>query len=311
MKLAKKEISGNDLGFGNSATQNNQRMVNPNGTSNIRRTGLPFFRSADVYNSLITMHWGKFSLLILLSYFIINSLFAFLYMWAGMNNLNGSFGVTTSEKFLDAFFFSAQTISTVGYGHISPKGVITSSIAAFESMMGLLSFALATGLLYGRFSRPTAKLTYSKNILVSPYQDKKGLMFRFANYRSNQLIEIEVEVFLSMNINANGKQSRTFFPLILERSKISILSLSWTVVHPIDQESPIFGLTADDLQLADVEFIVMVKAFDDTFSQTVHGRTSYQNEEIVWNAKFEPVFQPDETGLMTIDMSKLSDYKTL
>jgi len=302
-------ISGNDLGFGNNPTVNNQRMLNPDGSSNVRRKGLPFFRSSDVYNYLITMSWSKFCLLILISYMVINSLFAVIYMSAGMENLNGTNGKTNLEHFLDAFFFSAQTISTVGYGHISPRGVLTSSIAAFESMMGLLAFALATGLLYGRFSRPTAKILYSRNMLVAPYRDGKGLMFRLANYRSNQLIEIEVQVLLSMNNEEKGNNVRKFFQLELERNRIGLLTLSWTIVHAIDENSPIYGLTADDLDKSDAEFLIMLKAFDDTFSQTVHSRTSYQNEEMVWDAKFKPVFKPDENGIFTIDLSLISKYE--
>jgi len=301
-------ISGNDLGFGNNPTVNNQRMLNPDGTSNIRRIGLPFFRTSDLYNYLITMTWSKFCLLILISYLVINSLFAFIYMSAGMENLVGTNGKTNFDHFLDAFFFSAQTISTVGYGHIFPRGVLTSSIAAFESMMGLLAFALATGLLYGRFSRPTAKILFSKNMLIAPYRDGKGLMFRLANYRSNQLIEIEVQVLLSMNTQEGGNNIRKFVALELERNKINLLTLSWTIVHEIDENSPLYGLNASDLDKCDAEFLIMLKAFDDTFSQTVHSRTSYQNEEMVWDAKFKPVYKPDGNGIFTVDLSLISAY---
>ncbi len=307
----KKDISGNDLGFGNKATVNNQRLLKQDGTSNIRRKGLSFFRTSDTYNTLITMNWGKFMLLILIAYLIINTLFAWFYVYIGIQNLAGANSINKVDQFFDAFFFSAQTISTVGYGHISPKGMMTSSVAAFESMLGLLAFALATGLLYGRFSRPSAKIKYSGNIIVAPFQDGKGLMFRLANYRSSQLIEIEAQLLLSINEDDKGKVIRRFFPLELERKKISLLTLSWTVVHPINEESPLNGLKHEDLDKGDAEFLVMLKAFDDTFSQTVHSRTSYQYEEVVWDAKFKPVIETDEDGILTLDMSKINDFELI
>lgn len=307
----KKSISGNDLGFGNSPTVNNQRLLNKDGTSNIRRVGLPFFRTADNYNALITMSWGKFLLLILAAYLVINTLFASLYVWIGVEHLDGADGKGAVNQFLDAFFFSAQTISTVGYGHISPQGLMASFLAAFESMLGLLAFALATGLLYGRFSRPTAKIVYSKNMVIAPYQDGKALMFRLANLRSSQLIEIEVQVLYSSNENEKGKILRKFIPLDLERGKISLLTLSWTVVHPITETSPLFGLTQNDINDGDAEFMIMLKAFDDTFSQTVHSRTSYTNEELIWDAKFEPVISSDIDGVSTLDFTKIGAYKLL
>ena len=199
---------------------------------------------------------------------------------------------------------------TVGYGHISPNGILISFVAAFESMLGLLAFALATGLLYGRFSRPQAKIIYSKNMLVSPYGDEKGLMLRIVNYRSNQLVEIEAEVLLSINSDdANGTTLRKFYNLPLERSRISLLTLSWTIVHPITDISPLYNLNANDLAKGDAEFVVFLKAFDDTFSQTVHSRTSYKYNDVVWSAKFKPIFYTDEAGMITIDMSKVDVFE--
>ena len=306
-----KDISGNDLGFGNKATVNNQRIMNRDGSSNINRTGLPFLRTSDTYNSLIKMSWTKFGLLILVSYIIINLFFASLYVWIGIEFIEGSRGKNPTDQFFDAFFFSAQTISTVGYGHLSPTGMATSILAAFESMLGLMTFALATGLLYGRFSKPSAKIKYSKNMIVAPYMEGKGLMFRLANYRNNQLIDIEVQVLLSINETKEDKVSRQFYTLELERSHINMLTLSWTVVHPLDDKSPLWGLKPEDLDEGDVELIVLLKAFDDTFSQTVHSRTSYQYEEIVWNAKFVPIIEPNKDGILSLNMAGLSDFEKL
>ncbi len=307
----KNDISGNDVGFGTGPTVNNRRMLNKDGSSNVNRKGLPFFRTSDTYNSLITMSWRKFIGIVFTGYLIINAFFATVYLTIGVENLHGIQGVNKVGHFFDAFFFSAQTVSTVGYGHIYPVGILTSSVAAFESMLGLLAFALATGLLYGRFSRPYAKIIYSNKILVSPYQNGTGLMFRMANYRRNQLIELEVQLLLSLNVEEAGKKVRKFLNLELERSRIQLLTLSWTVVHPVVKESPIYGLNLEDLKKGNAEFLVMIKAFDDTFSQTVHSRTSYHHGEIVWGAKFVPVFAPDEKGILTLDLGLLDVYREI
>ncbi|HYK76714.1 MAG TPA: ion channel [Daejeonella sp.] len=307
----KKGLPDNDLGFGIIPTVNNQRMLYKDGRSNIKRTGLPFFRTTDTYNTLITMSWTRFLLVILVVYLLVNVFFAYLYVFIGIEHLKGADGRTPLYQFFDAFFFSAQTISTVGYGHISPEGLSAGFLAAFESMLGLLAFALATGLLYGRFSRPSAKITYSENMVIAPYQNGKGLMFRLANFRRNQLIEIQAEVILSMNMNENGKIIRRFWPLDLERNKISLLTLSWTIVHPIDEKSPLFGLNSKDMEEGGAEFLVLLKAFDDTFSQTVHSRTSYQHKELIWDAKFKRVITTDLEGILTLDIAGISDYERL
>ncbi len=299
-----------DLGLGLQPVVKNQRVINRNGTANILRTGTPFFRTADTYNALITMPWSAFTLLVFSVYIGINILFAFAYLGLGIENLDG-IKLTNSAflHFMDAFFFSAQTISTVGYGHISPSGLATSFVAALESLIGLLSFALATGLLYGRFSRPSAKIRYSKNMIVAPYRDITGLMFRVANLRSNQLIELEVSIMLTYNALINGKNMRQYVPLELERNSISLLNLSWTIVHPITGDSPLKTMNPAFLTNSEAEFIVMLKAFDDSFSQTVHSRTSYTDEEVIWGAKFISAISSDENGINVLALNKMDDLE--
>jgi inward rectifier potassium channel len=184
------------------------------------------------------------------------------------------------------------------------------SVAALESMMGLLAFALATGLLYGRFSRPSAQIVYSKNILVAPYlENSKGIMFRLANLRRNILIDLEIEIIFSFNENVDGKVMRRFYPLEVERRKVSVLTMNWTIVHPLDENSPLVDMTKEDLEKSEAGFAILLRAFDDTFSQTIHSRTSYQYHEIVWDAKFKPVFNRDEDGRIVLDLSKISDHE--
>jgi inward rectifier potassium channel len=307
--IKRKNQHEDDLGFGNRPMGKDQRMMNADGTSNVKRTGLPIFSSDDTYNWLISMSWRKFMFIILVAYLIINILFAFIYISIGIENLNGAPGITARDHFFDAFFFSAQTISTVGYGHISPTGFITSCVAAFESMLGLLAFALATGLLYGRFSRPNAKILYSKQMVVAPYKGITGLMFRLANGRNNQLIEIEVQMVFTINEVIEGKKTRRFFPLALERSKIGLLSLSWTVVHPIDENSPLFGMTNEEMIDGETEVLILIQAFDDTFSQTVHSRASYLDDHIIYNSRFASILSQDENGVTILDLAKLSSIE--
>lgn len=301
-----------DLGLGLQPVMHNQRVINRDGSSNIRRIGTPFFRTADMYNALITMPWSVFNLLVFTVYLLINILFALVYMGLGIENLDGIKPRGSDfEHLMDAFFFSAQTISTVGYGHISPAGLATSFVAALESLIGLLSFALATGLLYGRFSRPSAKIRYSKNMVVAPYRDITGLMFRLANLRSNQLLEVEVNIMFTYNEIIDGKPTRRYMPLELERSKISLLTLSWTVVHPVTENSPLKIMNADFLKSSEAEFLVMIKAFDDSFSQTVHSRTSYTDEEVIWNARFISAISRDESGINVLELNKIDDLEAM
>jgi len=313
MALHKRKINPeDDLGFGSQPVIKNQPLVNKDGSPNVRRIGLAFLDTSNSYHTLITMSWTRFWLMVIAGYAILNLVFAFIYMACGVGALDGAADNTALSHFWAAFFFSAQTISTVGYGHISPIGMAANSIAALESMMGLLAFALATGLLYGRFSRPSAQIKYSKNILVAPYQENgKGLMFRLANQRRNILLDLEIELIFSYNADVNGKTVRQFFPLELERKSVSILTMNWTIVHPLTEDSPVYGMSPEQLEQTEAGFAVLLKAFDETFSQTVHSRTTYQANEIVWGAKFKPVFDRDPNGRIVLDLRKINEHEMI
>jgi inward rectifier potassium channel len=311
MPIHKRKINPeDDLGFGPQPVIKNQQLINKDGSPNVKRKGLPYFNTANNYQTLITMSWTKFWIMVVSGYVALNIFFALIYMSLGPGSLDGTSGKTIYNHFWDSFFFSAQTISTVGYGRLSPRSMGANSVAALESMMGLLAFALATGLLYGRFSRPSARIIYSKNILIAPYlENGRGIMFRLANLRRNILIDLEIEIIFSFNEIIDGKVTRRFYPLELERSKVSVLTLNWTVVHPLDQNSPLIDMTKEDLEKSEAGFAILLRAFDDTFSQTVHSRTSYQYHEIIWGAKFKPSFERDEDGRIVLDLSKISDHE--
>jgi inward rectifier potassium channel len=262
--------------------------------------GLPAFRSYELYHSLITMGGFRFLGLLFLGFLVTNALFAAIYLGLGMDHFVRTGGNSPLDRMLDAFFFSAQTLTTVGYGHISPNSHLVSAVAALESLLGLLSFALATGLLYGRFSRPHAQIWFSEHGLVAPYRDGTGFMFRFVNRRSNQLIEVEATVVLAF-LDPDS-DLRRFVTLKLERSRINLFPTSWTVVHPIDEASPLFGMGDEGLRRAQAEFIVLIKAFDDTFSQSIYQRTSYTAEEVRWGHRFRPMATPGADGVMEMDV---------
>ncbi len=304
----KPEEEYQDLGFGAKAANQSKRLINKDGSFNVEKRGMPFLESLSFYHSLISMSWIKFNLIILAGYIAVNLFFAALYMMTGLEHLHGLTGSTLADKFLQAFFFSGQTFTTVGYGIIYPEGFAANVVAFVESMAGLLGFAMATGLLYGRFSRPNAKIIFSRKAIVAPYKDITALEFRITNARKNQLIETSIQVILSLNESEGGKVSRKFHELKLERPAVTFFSLTWTIVHPIDETSPMYGMNYKDLVDSDAELLILLKGFDDTFSQTVHTRFSYKFDEIVWGARFENIFIDSDNEITVVDINKLHDY---
>ncbi len=295
-----------DLGFGTKIPSKKVRLLNRDGSFNVERRGIPMHMAFNVYHILTGISWPVFILLILCAYLTVNMLFSFLYLAIGVNHLVGHGGSGGMDAFWDAFFFSAQTLTTVGYGRISPEGIPASMVAAIESLAGLMGFALATGLLYSRFARPQGRILFSKHALIAPYRNGSAWMFRMANARNNQLIETEVQVSLSMVDPADG--TRRFHELALERKSINFFPLSWTIVHPIDADSPLRGLTAEDFRDGDGEFFIQIKAFDDSFSQTVYVRNSFRFDEVVYGAKFEFIFGRAESGATTIDLHRIDEH---
>ena len=300
-----------DLGFGSRVTENSPlRLLNRDGSFNVERDGLPFLQSIHLYHSLLTMSWWRFYLTITAVYIFINALFALVFVFAGVP-IDGATSVTIYGRFLEAFFFSVQTFTTVGYGRLSPIGVLGNIIASFDAFVGLISFAIATGLLFARFSRPNAKILFSEKAIIAPYKDITAFEFRMANVRSNQLVNIEVKVLFSELHESGGKPRRSFHELPLERHKVNFLPLHLTVVHPIEKGSPLRGLKMQDLEKSDAEFLVLISAFDETFSQTVHTRTSYKFSEIVWGVKFSDMFQYSGNGVVRVDLKRIHDFESM
>jgi inward rectifier potassium channel len=293
-----------DPGLTNKYAGALKRIITPDGRFNVRRSGSNW-RDFHPYLILINMPFTWFMLIIVAAFIVVNLLFAGIYMAIGIEHLRGAQAPTPGLRFLNAFFFSAHTLTTVGYGSIWPSGPAANAVASFEALMGLLAFAIATGLLFGRFSRPSARIGFSSNMVVAPYLDGTSLQFRVVNRRSNTLIELNATLLLMTVESTHGRIQRRYTLLELERTQVLFFALPWTIVHPIDEKSPLYGKTAEDLAQLQAEVMIVMKGFDDTFSQTVHARYSYRYDEIVWGAKFASTFDVDPDGELRVWMNKV------
>lgn len=305
--------SNNDTGFGSNTSSVGGRFVNRDGTFNVKKDGLPVWERFSIFHSMLNMPRWKFISVILIFFLAINIFYTIIYVWIGMDEFSGMIASSEWQKIKEIYFFSTETFTTVGYGRVNPTGDAANFVASIEAMSGFLSFAIATGLIYGRFSKPKAYLVFSEHALISPYQDATGLMFRFVSYKDNHtLTEVEVKVTVSLQVIENDKPVFKFYSLPLERSRVDSLPMNWTVVHPINEESPLNGFSFDDMKTADVEIYVLVRGFDDVYSNIVLQRTSYTYEEIKFNAKFIPMFRESEDRNTTIvELDKLNKYRQI
>jgi len=285
-----------------------RRIINPDGSFNVRRKGTDW-RDVNTYLALVSLPWPQFFAVIVGLYTMVNLLFATAYFALGPNALRGSSaGADAAARFFECFFFSSQTLTTVGFGAVAPFSGAANLIAAVEALTGLLGFAVATGLLFGRVSRPSARIGFSAHAIVAPYQEGASFQFRMVNRRANTLIEPAVTLMM-MTVDRSGVEHRRDFQILhLERDKVMLFPLTWTVVHPIDAESPLFGKTAKDLEDLQAEFMVLVKAWDETFGQTVHQRFSYRYSEIAWGRRFTPAFHVDGSGSMEVHVNRISNH---
>jgi inward rectifier potassium channel len=303
------EDPNRDLGFGAVvASESRRRLLNRDGSFNVRRTGLGWRATLSLYHTLLTLSWPRFLALGALLYLVVNALFAVGFFLLGAQALAGSGESAPAARFAEAFFFSVQTFSTVGYGQLAPRGVAANLLMTAESFVDLLAVALATGLVFARFSRPHAKIVFSRHAIIAPYHGGTAFEFRIANRRRTQLSEVAAKVsFTRFEDGALGRRRR-FYELPLERQRVAFFPLSWTIVHPIDEHSPLHGVTREELLAADAEFLVLLTGVDETFSQTVHTRSSYQADEVLWNVRFADIFQHPEAGEpLSIDVERIDE----
>lgn len=283
-----------------------RRAIEKDGGFNVRKVG-GRLRDFHPYLHLVNMGWAEFLGIVFAGYVLLNFIFAAIYYGIGSDQLEGADAPTALGRFMKLFFFSAHTLSTVGYGNISPRGLGANLVSAFEALVGVLSLAVATGLLFGRVSRPSARIGFTQRAVVAPYQDGTALEFRVVNRRPNTLIDVQARVML-MTVESNGGQPRRQFDMLkLERDGVLFLATPWTIVHPIDSESPMWGKTAEDLARMQAEVMISLKAYDDTFAQTVHQRYSYRHDEFVWGTRFAPAFHVGAEGDLVIELDKIGD----
>lgn len=301
-----------DLGFGSIvARESRKRLLNKDGTFNVRREGLRFWESLSAYHYLLTISWPKFFAIVVGAYLFANAIFAALYVSLGPGALDGVHAGTIGGRFTESFFFSVHTLATIGYGTIAPASFVANVIVTLETLIGLVGVAVMAGISFSRFSRPEAHVLFSRQAVVAPYRGGRALMFRIVNPRSNQIVQLDVKVLLARKKREGAANTdREFLTLMLERDNVVFFPLSWTIVHPIDEHSPLANWSGEDLAECDAEFLVLLNGFDETFSQTVHTRSSYKSGEIVWGAKFVSMFNPPrEDGVVSVDIRKLHEIE--
>jgi inward rectifier potassium channel len=303
------EDPSSDLGFGRVVSEQRQlRLLNRDGSFNVqsRGRGLHAFLA---YSNLVSTTWNRFFLFVAISYLILNGFFAVGYVLCGQGGLVNTLDTGIYSPFLKAFFFSIHTSATIGYGSVVPVGVPTNILVALESVVSLLGLAVVTGLVFARFSRPVADILFSKNALMTYLGDLRSFQFRIVNARNNQIIDLHVRLLVSrFENNASGTAVRRYYPLRLERESVVFFPLSWTVVHPIDRDSPLFGVTEDELCASGAEFLILLTGMDETFSQVVNTRSSYRANEVIWDAKFTDIFVYDPEGRMAgVDIKRFHD----
>lgn len=293
-----------DPGLGEQSSEFAQSIMNSDGSFNVNRVNKRT-NILDTYHYLINITWTRFFLLAIVAFTAVNVLFALIYLLIGVDQIM----VPTNsvlENFITALFFSAQTLTTLGYGFLAPNGMLSGFISSFEAFLGLSMFAFLTGLIYGRFSKPKASIRFSENLIFRDFNTTKAIMFRLVNNRSNVMIKPKATVTLALSkLNNKNEYKRSFYNLKLEREQINYLPTTWTIVHEIDQDSPLIEYKNEELNLLNAELVVMITYFDQSFNQEVHQIHSYNFKDLKLNYKFNPAFYYDKDGKLILDFDKI------
>jgi inward rectifier potassium channel len=300
-----------DLGFGTVVSlESRQRLLNRDGTFNVRRDGLGFFASHSAYHFLLTISWPRFLLLTAGAFLLLNAGFGLLYLGLGGDAFSGlPAGQPLFQRFLALFFFSVHTSATIGYGNVAPANLAANFAVVLEALVSLIGASVTAGVVFARVSRPTAAIIFSERAVVAPFREGRALMLRIANGRDDQIEDVGARIVFAQR-RIDGRPGRDYFTLPLERDRVAMLPLTWTIVHAIDDRSPLRDLTPEWLRLVDGEFLVLLEAFGETFSQMVHVRTSYQADEVVFGKKFKDIFQHDAPdGILRADLQRIHELE--
>jgi len=263
--------------------------------------------SRDLYLHLLAAPWLRVLAIFASVFLVTNALFALGYV-AGTDSIENA----RPGSFVDAFFFSVQTMATIGYGKLAPRTLYANVLVTVEVLIGVVGLAIATGLAFAKFSRPTARVLFSRRAVIAPHEGVPSLMLRMANARGNNIVEAQLHVVLAREeTTREGEAMRRFHDLRLLRPQTALFTLSWTAIHPITDGSPLAGATPEDLEAAQAEIVVSLIGFDETFSQTVHARYRYAAGDVAWNARFAGIIQYFPDGRREIDYARFHDVVPL
>ena len=295
-----------DLGFGERVVREPSiRLLNRDGTFNVSREGLSFIKSLHVYQTLIAASWWRFNFLLVGAYAALIAVFALLYLACGRDAIVSAGAASPTGRLADAFNFSVQTITSVGYGHLIPNGLAANVLVAVESFLGLSGIAVAAALIYARVSRPTTKIIFSNDAVVSREGQTPQFKFRVINGARNELIDLHARLLVAKTKMVGGFRTRRVHELPLARNRVAFFPMDWMVVHDIDENSPLHGMTPEQMEEGRAEFLVLINGVDATLSQHVYARSSYRWDEVKWNMRFADMFRRKVDGRIAIDLGRL------
>jgi inward rectifier potassium channel len=293
-------------GFGEKFHSDPKPIINQDGSFNVTKIGA---RPRSLYQHLVSYSWPRFLLLALAFYLAVNAIFALVYFLLGAENLDGIPEGDAWSDFLYCFFLSVQTFTTVGYGHIYPIDLVTNIVATIEAVTGLMGFALITGLLYGRFSRPNTKIRFSQNMLITSTKTHRELHFQVVNERKDVLLHPQAQVIVKINEKTAEGIQRRFYELELRISRIVFFPLNWRIVHVINKDSPLHNLSQTDYNERELEFLILLNAYDNVFRQNVYKWHEYMANDVVFDARFITPYETDETGETFMNIANIDKFE--